>query len=160
MVRYHPRHLSIALHLLIVVINLVVGSYLARVALNEEGGMRLFLWGAACNLVLVAYLHAAPLFSWPCAVSVDRKDGEITFCYLLFRRTVPVDRIERCVVCEAMNRYPYATYILVMKNGAQIVLSALTIAHFPGPFAYNIGLDVTERRPRFFPGFRWLSHKK
>lgn len=160
MIRYRPRYLSIALHLLIVGINLAAGTYFLLIASNEAGGMRFFLWGVTCFLMLIAYLHAAPLFTWPCAVTIDRDRSNLTFCYLLYRRTIPIENIKRCAVCEAMNRYPYTAYILTMKNGGHIVLSALTIAQFPGPFAYNICVDVTERLPRFIPGFRLLSHKR
>lgn len=160
MIRYRPRHLWIALHLLIVAINLLVGAYLASSAFTELGRMRLFLWGASGFLVLIAYIHVAPLIAWPCAIAIDREHGTITFCYLLYKRAIPINEIIGCSVCEALNRYSYTTYILAVKKGPPFVLSELIIAQFPGPFAYNIGVEVTERLPRFIPGFRQLSHSR
>ena len=122
--------------------------------------MRLFLCFVAFFMLLLGYVHAVPLFLWPCAITLDRDAGRITFCYLLFQRTIALERLERCAVSEALNRYPYQTYLLHVKGGGVITLSDLTISQFPGPFAYSIGLDVTELRPRFIPGFRWLSQIK
>ncbi|MBL7939705.1 MAG: hypothetical protein JNL43_10125 [Flavobacteriales bacterium] len=148
------------MHLIIVVISFFACGYFIREALHEQGVMQAFLFFIALFTLLIVYTHAVPVFLWPCRVTVHRESGRITFCYLLCKKTMALERLERCVVSEAMNRYPYQTYLLYVKGGAVITLSDLTISQFPGPFAYNIGMDVSERLPRFFPGFRRLSHKR
>jgi hypothetical protein len=100
------------------------------------------------------------VFSWPCGITVDRHAGKITFCYLLFKRTIALERLERCAVTEVLNRAHYATYLLHTKAGKVITLSDLTISHFPGTFPNNIAMEIDDRFPRFIPGFRWLFHKR
>lgn len=157
MPRYRPNYFFIAIMLISVVPSLLVTTLFVESAVEEE---RYSLFIIAGFLLLFAYPLMVPLLGWPLAIRIDRSRGHIRFCYLLYRRTFQLDCLVRCSVCEAITiRSSHTTYILGMKGGAEIVLSEINIAGFPGPFAYNIGLDVSTRVPRFVPGFRWFSHK-
>ena len=160
MIRYQPRSWSVALRVLNAVIFLGAGGYMVVLASQDVGGMRVFLFAVAGLMSLLAYQFVVTLVGWPLAIEIDRGAARIGFRYLLFRRTIALDQLKSLAVCDAMLRYPYCTYILETKGGATLVLSDLNIAHFPGPFTYNIGLDVSERLPRFLPGFRRFFHKR
>lgn len=160
MIRYRPRYVSIAIHLFVVASCLFALAFFIGTIARETDVMRWFMVCVVGFLSLIMYIHLVPVLTWPCAVAIDQQKATITFCYLLFRKQTPVDHIEKCIVTEALNRYPYATYLVKMKKGCTITLSDLTIADFPGPFAYNIGVDISERRPRFVPGFRWFTQRR
>lgn len=159
MIRYRPAYLTIAIFLFIFGGSLYVSFLTALIAWEGFGTPRFLLISLSCLFGVIAYVQAVPLFTWPCGIKIDRGHDRITFCYLLFRRRLSIGQIQECLTSEAMNRYPYVTYVLTLKGGGTILLSAMTIAHFPGPFAYNIRRDVSGSLPRFIPGFRWLFHR-
>ncbi len=162
MIWYRPRYLSLVIRTLNIVVSLGASVFLLLMAVSQELStpMISFLLATTGFLTLLGYYFAVPVFAWPIAISIDTSTKTLTLRYSFFRsRTVPVARIAKCSVTEVRSRYLFATYVLDLIDRRKVILSDLNIRNFPGRFAYDIDVDVTEQVPVFIPGFRCMFNR-